>query len=53
MATEFSYVVGVTKNMGRLAILTLIVKASFGNKKMATPIGVNLICQPWSRAHFS
>jgi hypothetical protein len=41
MATEFSYVVRVTKNIDRIAILTLIAKASF-DKKMATPVGISL-----------
>jgi hypothetical protein len=33
MATEFSYVVGVTKKIGHVAILAPVAKVSFGNKK--------------------
>jgi hypothetical protein len=33
MATEFSYVVGVNKKIGRVAILAPVAKGSFDNKK--------------------
>jgi hypothetical protein len=33
MTTEFSYIAGVKKKIGRVAILAPIAKGSFGNKK--------------------